>query len=103
MVVCDQHPAHHCVKHGVRQLLTSRYRAYFLPASSSWFNSAEWIFAVLKPRWRKRLLGIQEEITQQQMEALVTEEIRIFCRLYRKSRLFHANRRELQMALRNEQ
>ena len=73
VIVLDQHPAHHAIKHNVRQLLTSRFRAYFLPASSSWLNSAEWIFALLKPMWRKKLLLIQRDLNQAQMEALMED------------------------------
>ena len=99
VVVLDQHPAHHAVKNNVRQLLTSRYRAYFLPASSSWLNSAEWIFAILKPMWRKRVLRIPRDINQAQMEALMQDLIVTFKDKYKESNLFNANREELRRAL----
>ena len=78
VLVLDQHPAHFGVDSGARAFLTSHFRVVVLPPATSWMNSQETVFGVMKQKLKKKFSRIPEQVTdlarfQAQLITLLSE------------------------------
>ena len=102
-LVLDRHPSHYCEKNGVRKVLRQQYSAHILPKASSWYNSAEWLFANLKREIRKHFVQRKEDVVDMDQFAADVAEVtaRVSSRL-QHSRIFFANLSELRKSMADE-
>ena len=62
VLVLDQHSAHSGVASGVRNYLKNHFDVFFLPSSTCWLNSAEFLIAYVKERLKQYFLTIEQEV-----------------------------------------
>ena len=62
-LILDNHRAHHAIIN--RSILNEHFHVLWLPAYSSRFNSIEQVWGIAKISLRRRMLGIQREISEE--------------------------------------
>ena len=100
VLIMDQHSAHSGETSGVRTFLRNNFESYFVPSSTCWMNSAEFLIAVTKEKLKQYFIRCPDEVIRRDdFVRRVSEQLGVISASLCGSNIWLANIRDLRQTI----